>query len=216
MKKNKIFIALIPLFLFAIVGTASAFVYEKLSYGGNYVLTATQEQEENVAIVMTLPSLSGATSTILVDLSDGTMFPHYQTSGQIVISRIKAIWETGPNDVASTTLKFGVIASTTPSGNLSDVKYFDRIDFSTDDKTYQQVTLDYTPSLMKLGLSSATTTGFLTNDTDMATTSFATTTAYTSPRGAFTVKPGVGDLIMSVYKQNGTASTTIQVFYHVK
>lgn len=215
MKKFKLFTVLIALFVL-FVGTAGAFVYEKLSYQGDYVMTATQEQEENVSTIMTLPSSSAATSTLLVDLSDNILFPHDRSSGQIVVSRIEATWETDPNSVASTTLKFGVIASTTPSGNLSDVKYFDRIDFSTDDKTYQKVVLDYTPSLMKLGLSSATTTGFITNDTDMATSSYATTTAYTSPRGVYTAKPGVGDLVMSVYKQNGTSTTTIKTFYHVK
>jgi len=148
------------------------------------------------------------------------MFPHVIT-GELRISQINVSWEADPNGIASTTVKFGIIASTSPSGALADINYFDRIDFSTDDKTYQQVTLNYAPSLMKLGLNGATTTSFLTNDTLSSSSLFATTTAYYSPLGAYKTYPGVGDLIMSITKQNSGIPTTspniiVKVFYHVK
>ncbi|MBU2060217.1 MAG: hypothetical protein KKB38_21100 [Gammaproteobacteria bacterium] len=212
MQNKKLSIALIVFGVILLTGSASAFLYEKLTFSRNNQVVATQEQEENVSVTMTAPAVSTASSTVLVDRSDTLMFPHYQTDGSILISRININWDASGNS-ATTSIKFGVIASSTPDGSLVDVYYFDRVDFNSAGGLSQRVTLEYTPSLMKLDLNNATTSSFVSNDTDLLTSIFATTTPLLSPRGYDITYPNVGDLVMRIYDQQGLATTTAQVFY---
>lgn len=204
----------IAMFYVLTAGVAGASLYERITYGNNYQVVATQEQEESVSVTLTLPNLSAGTSTILADLSDNVMFPHTQSSGAIVVSRINFSWE-AENTTASSTIKVGVVASTSPSGAVSDINYFDTVSFNAANGTYQRQELNYSPSMVKLALSGATTTEFATNDKSLSNTGYATTTKITSPKGSYSTYPGVGDLVLTVYDQRGNATTTAQAFYHV-
>jgi len=219
-KENKFLLTAGIVFALLISVTASAYVYQRASYTSKYTVVATQQQEEDTAAVITV-----ATSTTfgmqLIDVSNVNMFPH-PWSGEVRISRIEIGWESLTN--ATTTLKFGVIASTTSSGVYQDISYFDTVSFSSNGPggstyydPYQRVVLDYGLSTMKLGLNGATTTGFITNDKDSSSSLFATSsTMAVSPMGAYKSYPGVGDLVVRIYGQTGLATTTIRAFYHVK
>ena len=170
---------------------------------------------DNVAAHLTVISETTATSTLLVDLDDTTNFPHFVTAGSLELSQIR--FDFHALGSATTTVKIGVVASTTPEGNLTDLYWFDEATFTatdggnTDDNT--SLTLNYAPSTLKLNLSSGEPASFLTNDYQQSTTDYATTTALLSPKGYSA--PEAGDLIMKIYRQSGAATTSATVLYRV-
>lgn len=186
--------------------------------GDNVVEQAVAEDVS--AFKMTLPALTAATSTVLVDLSDTTNFKHIPTSGGIEVFKLRFDWST--QVIATTTIRVGVIASTTPAGNLVDVYWFDEVSFTssslaglTDQSGRQSAVIDYLPSVLKARVASGVPSHFTTNAKDTSSPKYATTTSYTSPRGLFTVTPNVGDLVMEIYDQKGTATTSVSGLYRV-
>lgn len=183
-------------------------------------VTALAQTKDNVISKLTIPALATATSTVLVDVSDSssTNFKHIGISG-LEVSQIRVEWTS--DVVATTTLKFGVIASTTPAGNLVDVYWFEEMSFSTyalgTFNGRQEKILDFGTSVAKLGVASGIPTGFFTNDKDTSSSLFATTTKYASPVGLSSAGsgslPNVGDLVMRVYDQKGTATTSVTTVY---
>ena len=177
---------------------------------------------DNQQAHLLLADLTEATSTVLVDLSDITNFPHFRNAGAIEVSQIRVTWEVADSSfsLATTTAKFGVYASTTDAGEVADIYWFDTVTFSAETENRKTVVLDYSPSLMRLGLSSGVPTDFVTGDISTSTTNYATTTNLISPAVAFTsttfpTNPGVGDLVMDVSSHAGTASIGISVLYHI-
>jgi hypothetical protein len=217
-KENKFLLTAGIVFALLISVTASAYVYQRASYTSKYTVVATQQQEEDVAAVITVATTT-TFGMLLVDVSNVNMFPH-PWSGEVRLSKIEIAWQSDASYMASTTLKFGVVASTTISGAVQDISYFDTVYFANDteiDNPQQRVVLDYGLSTMKLGLNGATTTGFITNDKDTSSTLFATSsTMAISPRGAYTSYPGLGDLVVRLSRQNNLSNITIRAFYHVK
>ena len=171
--------------------------------------------EDNVAVHFLAAAEDTASSTVLVDLSDVTNYPHYMNAGTMEITQIRL--DHSSEAAASTTLKFGVLASSTIAGDLVDIYWFDEISFSNDGATgnnHQSKILDYSPSVMKLNLSSGIPVSFLTNDSSLVDTFYATTTSLRNPNGYGA--PGVGDLLMKIYNQEGTATTSVTVLYRIK
>ena len=171
--------------------------------------------EDNVAAHLLVASETTATSTLLVDLSDVTNYPHYMNAGTLEIAQIRVDYSA--DTAASTTLKFGVIASSTQAGDLTDLYWFDEVSFSlagTSGDEHDSKILDYSPSVMKLNLASGEPVSFLTNDSSLVDATYATTTALLSPAGY--ASPGVGDLIMKVYSQSGTATISATAIYRIK
>lgn len=191
----------------------------------NDQVVVSAQTNDNVAVRLNLPAIAAATSTVLVDLSDTTNFQHSAASGIMQISQIRVNWSS--NVIATTTLKFGVIASSSASGALADVYWFDELSFNnsglsaTDSRGYrQEKVIDYNGSVMKLDISSALPNSFFTNDKSTSDNTFATTTKLSSPVGLTSAgsgsNPGVGDLVMRIYSQQGTATTSVSVMYRVK
>lgn len=181
-------------------------------------IVESSDAVDNVLARLLLVAETTATSTLLADLSDYTNFPH-EPGTSIEVSKIIVNWST--NVVATTTAKFGVVASSTPSGSNVDVYWFDEVSFTssslagaTDQPGRQQAVLDYAPGVVKLNLSSGEPVSFLSNDSSLYTASYATTTALISPNGY--INPGVGDLVMQIYSQEGTATTSASVLYRVR
>jgi hypothetical protein len=114
----------------------------------------------------------------------------------------------------------GVIASSTASGANTDVYWFDEVHFASDtlagvrNQSRSRVVLDYNPSVMKMDLSSGSPASFITNDKSLYTAEYATTTPVYSPNGF--IYPGVGDLVLRVYAQQGNSTTTVSTLGRVK
>lgn len=199
-------------FFFSTLGIVSARV------NNNDNVVAPAQLQDNVSVKLDVVGETTATSTVLVDLSDTTNFKHGRTTGTIEVSQIKVNWTT--DVIATTTLKFGLVASSSPSGAVVDVYWFDELSFSSTDLSgakfsgRQEKILDYSPSAMKLDISSGAPASFATNDSSTSNSSFATTTSLISPKGYSAV--GVGDLVMSIYDQKGTATTSVTAIYRVK
>ena len=206
-------------FVFLTVFSLVQIAYARISNYSDDEVTTSAMTEDGVMVRLTLPANDSATSTVLVDLSDNLNFRHGPSSGSVDISKIRVSNYALSN--ATTTIKFGVIASTSPSGNVADIYWFDDVSFTTDGNRANSVdliqdkTIDYFPSLLKTRISSATSSSFVSNDLTRSASYFATTTKYTSPRGINSVNPAVGDVVMRVYDQKGTATTTVDLFYRV-
>ena len=191
-------------------------VYARISSPRGDNVVASEDAVDNVLARVVVAAETTATSTSLVDLSDTTNFPH-NPGNSIEVSKIIVNWST--DVIATTTLKFGVIASSTPSGANVDVYWFDEVSFSSTNPTgltefgRQEKVLDYSPSLVRLDLASGKPNSFLANDSNLYTTAFATTTSLLSPNGY--VNLGVGDLVMQV-DQKGTATTSASAIYRVR
>ena len=195
---------------FAITGVS---VVEARQNGSDPV-TASAQMNDNVTARVKV-STSTPASLVLWDLSDTTNFKHTNASS-LEVSMIKVTWEA--DAPATTTIKIGVIASTSASGALADVYWFDEVSFSTYALTAfngrQEKVLDYQPSVLKLNLSGGTPLSILTNDVSTSTSQFATTTKLVSPVSFWQStgsNPGVGDLVARIYDQKGTATSSIQV-----
>ena len=213
-------------YLFVGIALMISFAYVGIAYArtnNNDAVVSLSQQQDNVATKLTLPNISIATSTILADLSDTTNFKHISTNN-FEVDKILVDWST--EGQATTTLKFGVIASTTPSGALVDVYWFDELSFYSgaisagNGLSRQSATIDYSPSVIKLSLSSGAPSGFFSNDKNMVDTTFATSTKLSSPVGLTSAgsgsNPGVGDLVMRIYDQRGNATTSVTTLLRTK
>lgn len=211
--KNRAIWIIVAILIVLLIGSLIKNAYARELY--NDPVTATADAVDNVAVHFELASETTATSTILVDRSDTTNFPHSLVGiNGLEIAQIHIDWET--NVSATTTGKLGVIASSSPDGANVDVYWFETFSFSTvnDLNSFngrQSKTISYSPSTVKLDLSNGTPASFITNDSLLWTTSYATTTKLISPNGY--ISPGVGDLVMDIYDQKGTATTTSTIIY---
>lgn len=179
----------------------------------NDQVVRSSELVDNVAVRFELLAETTATSTIAIDLSDTTNFPHVST-GALEIAQIHIDWDSLV--AATTTIKFGVLASSTDAGDLVDVYFFDSVSFSNYPSGdgglgVQSKTLSYSPSAIRFDLSSGAPSRFLSDDSLIVTAAYATTTELDSANGF--INPGVGDMVMEIYGQAGTASTSITVIY---
>lgn len=182
----------------------------------NDQVVAFAQTQDTVATKLDVVTETTATSTVLVDLSDTTNFKHIRSSGAIEVFKIRVNWST--QVVATTTLKFGVIASSTASGSNVDVYWFDEVSFNSQNlgngiEQRRTSVLDYSPGLIRLSLLSGQPASFVTNDSSLYTAGYATTSPLLSPKGYSA--PGVGDLVMQVYDQKGTATTSVTTLYRV-
>lgn len=214
LRRNKLYAAIVGSFMVLSVLAVSVPVFARFSDTDDMVVTP-DVAVDNRAVHMQLigDTNQTPTSTVLVDLSDTTNFKHSPNSGAIRVSRIYTSFTS--DTVASTTLQFGVVASTTPEGHIADVYWFDSVYFSTDVNRRASQVLDYSPSVFDLRITSGAPANFVTNEKSMSTSNFATTSTKTSPRGLFTVAPNVGDLVMRQNYLNAKATVTVSVLYSV-
>ena len=190
---------------------------------GDLVVTQT-DSEDNVMARLQLANNSNATSTLLVDLSGTSVYKHTPNAGSVDISQIRLTWFTTGTATTSTEVLLGVIASTTKSGSLTDIHWFARETFFADndngidttqvDERSQERVLSFSPSLLKTRITSAEPANFVTNDTSLATSLFATTSPLITADGTYSA-PGVGDVVMRIHSQTGNATTSATVLYRV-
>jgi len=216
-KNNKCLFSVMIGFVMLAIFVGITLVYARVSNVTGDEVVQSVETEDYVLGHILLGSLTAPTSTVLVDRSDTSNFPHFRSSGDIFVSQIRVGFDTREN-AATSTVKIGVIASTTLSGNLQDIHYFDEVTFSALDKKHQQFVFDYSPAALKISSHSGTATSsyLKTSDRDLLVPFFATTTEITSPTGLFSTFPQVGDLIARVSQVDGTATITATVIYDVK
>jgi len=216
LKRNKIYAAIVGSFMVLSVLSVSIPVLARFSATDDMVVTQA-EAFDAVAAHLTLNNQSEATSTVLVDLSDNTNFFHVPSSGSIDISEIIfSAYSISEN--ASGTAKFGVIASSTNEGALVDVYWFKTVYFDTDisksDSWGKEIDVKYSPSVLQTRIESGSPTKFLTDDTSLLTSDYATTTDNISPNG--NINPNVGDLVMDIPYLIGNATITVDILYSVK
>ena len=219
-KQNKCLITVAMGFIALAVFAGVTLVYARnANVTGDEIVTTT-ESEDYMLGHFVLGGITAPTSTVLVDRNDTANFPHFRSTGDIRVSKIEVGWDTREN-AATTTVKIGVIASTTPTGDLQDILYFDEVTFTTGtaaDRRHQKHVFDYSPAALRISSHSGTaTSSFLrTSDRDLLVPYFATTTEITSPTGRFSTFPEVGDLVLRVSQIDGTATVTVTELYDVK
>ena len=197
------------------------------SISGNPIMVQ-EEAATNQLVMMSFPNLSVATSGVLVDMSAVTYFQHF-ASGTVEVSRLEIGCESNSN--STTTIKVGVITRTNFAGNQQDVHYFDQFRCVTGSNVTtatlnSRYVADYSPSRVRLSLNQATTTGFISDDVELATNNFATTTPLRSPAARlinsgdpvanFKTFPQRGDLVVRIVSVSGAATPTIKAFYRVQ
>lgn len=191
--------------------TGSALFPASASPDGEVLITET-ERERNVFSAYGPGAITsdGTTWACLVDLSDTSNWPHDRT-GRIDISIINMQVDKTTNCTGSVSL--GVI--TRVDATNADVTLFAGISFNNASETHLEVSRNFAPSQLKCGVSGGVatrivTTAKLTNDTGIQTD-----VAMASHRGAGTVTPAVGDIVVRFIKTAGTSMTpAVQVFYH--
>ena len=196
------------------------------SISGNPIMVQ-EEAATNQLAMMSFPSLSVATSGVLVDASAVTYFQHF-ASGTIEVSRIEVSCESKGR--ASTTVKVGVIADMNSDGTAQEVHYFDSfLCVSSNvmaDTVSDRIVADYSPSRVRLSLNRATTSGFISDDIELGTNNFPTAQLLRSPAARkifaadafaqFRTTAARGDLVVRIVNVSGTATSTIKVFYRVQ
>ena len=200
-------------------------LYARITDRSGDIVVTPQDSVDNVAARVTLPNQSATSTAVLVDISDTTNFKHAASSGSVDISSIQLEWNTLGTATTTTEVKVCLLASTTPSGSLSDLYCFAGayFEYAFQNSTgvnpggprSQRATIDFSPAVLKTRVSSGAPANFVTNDKLISSFLVATTTAYTSPRGSATVNPAAGDVILLTYSQTGNATTTATALYRV-
>ena len=226
-KSDKVGIALFAIFIVLTLASLYQIAQGRSTDLRSDLVVADEATQDNVAVHLFLSSLTAATSTVLVDLSDTTNFPHKLT-GNIEVAQIRIEWDA--TTTATTSLRFGLIASSSVTQALNDIFWFDNARFNTETanvttrESRKSKVINYAPGVLKLNVSGGVPSAFLTNEKQLLSSTFATSTKLSSPLGvsdvttnaSVLVNPAVGDLLMQVSEQSGIATTSVTVIYRVR
>lgn len=180
-----------------------------VSDDGELIVTST-EKEFDTRIVIETTGISSTSYCIGVDLSDTTNFLHDNSTGRIDITDLKVVVERGSTSVGY--IKIGVI--TRIDGTDADIEYAFVVPFTKSDVRRVLSLNKFSPSQMKFGYSGGSPTKFLTNVSE-TTASVNTGVTLDSVRGASTVTPAVGDIILKHEHTSGNAwDSVVEFFYH--
>jgi len=165
-------------------------------------------EKSNLTLRYSITANTASTSTILIDLSDTTNYPHKRTTS-IDISHINISLDKA--STSSGTLKIGVI--TAISATNADVSFFSGIDFANATETYIERKEDIVPSTIRTLVKGGSVSFILTNDTSLADTAFQTDVLLDTAAGG-TANPAIGDIVVQVTR-TGTEllSFNIQALY---
>ena len=213
----------IAFFLFVLAN-----VQARTSQSGNEIVIQEEAREAQVA-KMSFPTLSVATSGVLVDASAVTYFQHF-ASGTIEVSRVVVGCES--DNPASTTIKVGILADMNAAGTAQEVHYFDSFvcvsttNSSTGVSGVNRIVSDYSPARVRLSLNRATTSGFISDDTEVGTNNFPSADLLRSPAtrkvlsgdtfAQFRTNPARGDLVVRIMNVRGVSTPTISAFYRIE
>jgi hypothetical protein len=174
------------------------------------VWTTETEREHNVRASYVLTGIQASTWAVLIDLSDTTNFPHDNT-GRIDISQISMQVDRGSNSVGL--MQIGVV--TRVDGVNGDVSTFGALRFENNSDTHVVRDVNLSPSQIKCGVADGITSSMITNAAILNDTGLQTDVALGSPRGAATVNPSVGDIVIKFTHTSGGAWTgAAGVLYH--
>src|SRR3990167_3416664 len=132
---------------------------------------------------MSFPTLSVATTGVMVDRSAVTYFQHF-ASGTVEVVQVKVACDS--KVLATTTIDVGVL--TEANETYQDVAYFDSFtcilgqnNNGLSAKYYQEFVSDYSPGRVRLSLNRGTTTGFTSDNIEFGTNNFPTGQFLRSP-----------------------------------
>lgn len=181
----------------------------KVSEDGEVATTST-ERERNLAVVYAEAGVSADKYVILVDLSDTTNFPHGDT-GRIDISTVR--FEVDKASNAQGSVQIGVI--TRIDGTNADISYLTKLSFINSTSNLLTSFQNWAPSQLKFGVSGGNLTKAITNDTETNVAAVNTGATLDSPRGASTVTPAVGDIVLKLgHSAGGTYDVDVEAMYH--
>lgn len=175
----------------------------------NELLITETERERDTFIEFVKSGIAASGYSILVDLSDTTNFPHDRT-GRIDISEISI--SVDRDSTATGVIKIGVIVGI--DGTDADIVWATQLTFEKSDTRNISKRQRYSPSQLKLGVSGGALTRGISNNTTASETSVNTGVTLESPRGAGTVTPAVGDVIVYYGRSAGTYDLDIFLTYH--
>lgn len=173
------------------------------------LMVAETPQERNVLARLSINDVAASVYAILVDLSDTTNFPHDST-GRIDISDVAL--QIDRNSTAMGRVILGVI--TRIDGTSADITYATGLMFSKNNVQSIVIIDNYAPSQLKLGVVDGETPFFISSAKETNVTAVNTGVTLNSPRGAATVTPGVGDVIVKFEWSAGTYDANVRAFYH--
>lgn len=156
-----------------------------------------------------------STSTVLIDLSDSTNFPHSGTR-EITIQSLKI--DVDKAAASTGTVKVGVVSSINASSGT--VTWFAGKEFLLNvSNTEKTIDNTYIPSYLPLRVATLATSDdsvetpyILSNDTTDASSTYQTDVELPSPSGGS--NPGPGDIVMAITKTGEAAITVlVEIFY---
>lgn len=160
-------------------------------------------KEEPVALKYHINGLTTSTSTVLIDLSDTTNFPHKYT-GAINIANISV--QVDKLDTSSGTIKIGVVTRVDVSS--ADVKYFYEASYNnTVAASFLNEVTRFTNTagfFFRTKVNSANNTPYIISNDTSNTAIFQTDVQLPSPNG--NILPGKGDIVLS-FTNNGSGAT---------
>ena len=180
----------------------------KVTEDGEMATTVT-ERERNVWVTFVKTGIIATSYAILIDLDDTTNFPHDQT-GRIDVSLIKM--SVDRDATATGKMRMGVI--TRIDGTDADITYFSNLLFGKSDVRAVTSETNYAPSQVKLGVSAGALTRGVSNAKDLNVAAVNTGVTLESPRGAGTVTPAVGDVILKMEWAAGEYDARAMLLYH--
>lgn len=201
---------IITVAVLVLLALSAQFVHARFTLREGDMVVQDAAALDVVATRLLLAANAAATSTGLVDVSASS--PHAIPNATAEVSQLQ--FEHFSNGIATTTLKVGVLASTTAAGGNVDVYWFADVTLVSEgsQSTADRAVLDYSPAYLNTALSSGAPSKFETNDSSLYTADFATTSPLLYPSGSY-VAPAVGDLVLRVYDQKGTATTSVTTLY---
>ena len=174
------------------------------------LLTASSEGDTNVRALLDRTGINATVYGILVDLSDTTNFPHDNT-GRIDISLLKLAIDPASNSVGS--VDIGVI--TRIDGTDADIDFGFSAPFGQGGSARILSINNFSPSQLKLGVSGGVWQYGITDVSAANVAAVNTGVTLDSPRGAGTVIPAVGDVIVRyLHTSGGSWDALAETFYH--
>lgn len=175
----------------------------------NEILITETERERDTFVAYTVADVSASGYAILIDLSDTTNFPHDRT-GRIDLS---AVYISVDRDSTATgRVRVGVI--TRVDGTNADITYVQGVNFAKSDERTILRDRRFSPSQIKLGVTGGVATRVLSSGAETNVAAVNTATPLASPRGAGTVTPAVGDVILNYERTAGSYNLAVSATYH--
>lgn len=208
-KRFGLFIGVFSIFLFGLVNVSKALIFE-------------QVPDKSVTIFYSTSVLAHtSTTTLVVDLSSTTAWPHSKT-GQISIDAIKL----HVDGVAASTcvIKLGLVS--TINSSTGTIKWFypyRKVNNVTGDElSSHDFIFNPAPSFMRFKVEGGTrlhgddgtTPWFMSNDTTDGSTVYQTDLNLPSASGSIHIAPGIGDIVMDIVNGANAITIDLLMLYH--